>query len=67
MIYFSEAEVRVKIIKAMARPVRLMVLEFLKGGELSFSEILNLFQFDKPTIHMLIDMPTTNQPLRLWD
>ncbi len=42
MITFQEAEIRAKIIKAMAHPVRLMMIEFLKGGERSFSEIFNL-------------------------
>jgi ArsR family transcriptional regulator, arsenate/arsenite/antimonite-responsive transcriptional repressor len=56
MITFSEAELRVKIIKAMAHPVRLMVIEFLRGGERLFSEIFNLFQLDKSTIskHLLV-------------
>ena len=56
MITFSEAELRVKIIKAMAHPVRLMVIEFLRGGEHAFSEIFNLFQLDKSTIskHLLV-------------
>ena len=56
MITFSEAELRVKIIKAMAHPVRLMVIEFLRGGEHSFSEIFSLFQLDKSTIskHLLV-------------
>lgn len=56
MINFSEAELRVKIIKAMAHPVRLMVIEFLRGGERPFSAIFNLFQLDKSTIskHLLV-------------
>ena len=56
MITFSEAELRVKIIKAMAHPVRLMVIEYLKEGDHSFSEILGLFPFDKSTIskHLLV-------------
>ena len=56
MITFSEAELRVKIIKAMAHPVRLMVIEFLRSGEHSFSEIFKLFQLDKSTIskHLLV-------------
>ena len=44
MITFSEAELRVKIIKAMAHPVRLMVIEYLRGGEHTFSELFRLFQ-----------------------
>ncbi len=56
MITFAEAELRVRIIKAMGHPVRLMVIEFLKGGEQGFSEIFNLFQLDKSTIskHLLV-------------
>lgn len=56
MITFSEAELRVKIIKAMAHPVRLMVIEFLRGGERPFSAIFSLFQLDKSTIskHLLV-------------
>jgi ArsR family transcriptional regulator, arsenate/arsenite/antimonite-responsive transcriptional repressor len=56
VITFAEAELRVKIIKAMAHPVRLMVIEFLLGGEHSFAEIFRLFQLDKSTIskHLLV-------------
>ena len=56
MITFSEAELRVKVVKAMAHPVRLMVIEFLLGGERPFSAIFNLFQLDKSTIskHLLV-------------
>jgi ArsR family transcriptional regulator len=52
----QEAEIRAKIIKAMAHPVRLMVIEFLKDGERSFSEIFDLFQLDKSTVskHLLV-------------
>ena len=56
MIPFEEAEIRSKIIKAMAHPVRLMMIEFLKTGERCFSEIFDLFQLDKSTIskHLLV-------------
>ena len=56
MITFDEAEIRAKIIKAMAHPVRLMVIEFLKNREHSFSEIFDLFQLDKSTVskHLLV-------------
>ena len=37
LISFEEAEIRSKIIKAMAHPVRLMMIETLKTGEHSFS------------------------------
>ncbi len=56
MISFEEAEIRAKIIKAMAHPVRLMMIEFLKIGERSFSDIFDLFQLDKSTVskHLLV-------------
>ena len=56
MISFEDAEIRAKIIKAMSHPVRLMVIEFLKNGERSFSEIFDLFQLDKSTVskHLLV-------------
>ena len=55
-ITFEEAEIRAKIMKAMAHPVRLMVIEFLKKRARSFSEIFNLFQLDKSTVskHLLV-------------
>ncbi len=56
MITAYEAELRAKIIKALAHPVRLMVIEFLLIGERSFSEIFRLFKLDKSTIskHLLV-------------
>ena len=56
MITFDEAEIRAKVVKAMAHPVRLMVIEFLKNGEHSFSEVFNLFKLDKSTVskHLLV-------------
>jgi ArsR family transcriptional regulator len=56
VISFQEAQIRSKIIKAMAHPVRLIVIEFLKDGEHSFSDIFDLFQLDKSTIskHLLV-------------
>jgi ArsR family transcriptional regulator len=55
-ITFQEAEIRTKVIKAMAHPVRLMVIEFLRGRERSFSEIFDLFKLDKSTVskHLLV-------------
>jgi ArsR family transcriptional regulator len=55
-INFQEAEIRAKIIKSMAHPVRLMMIEFLKKGERSFSDIFDLFQLDKSTVskHLLV-------------
>jgi ArsR family transcriptional regulator len=56
LISFEEAEIRAKIIRAMAHPVRLMVIEFLKKKEHSFSEIFDLFELDKSTVskHLLV-------------
>ena len=56
MITFEEAEIRAKIIKSMSHPVRLMIIEFLKGRERSFSEMFDLFKLDKSTVskHLLV-------------
>jgi ArsR family transcriptional regulator len=56
LITFDEAEMRAKIVKAMAHPVRLMIIDFLKNGERSFSEVFNLFNLDKSTVskHLLV-------------
>ena len=56
MISFQEAEIRAKIIKAMGHPVRLMMIEFLKKRERSFSDIFDLFKLDKSTVskHLLV-------------
>jgi ArsR family transcriptional regulator len=56
MISFGEAEIRARIIKAMGHPVRLMMIEFLKKREHSFSEIFDLFKLDKSTVskHLLV-------------
>ncbi len=56
MISFEEAEIRSRIIKALAHPVRLMIVENLKNGERPFSEINNLFENDKSTVskHLLV-------------
>ncbi len=56
MITFEEAEIRAKIIKAMSHPVRLMMVEFLKKRERSFSDVFDLFQLDKSTVskHLLV-------------
>ncbi len=56
LITLAEAEIRAKIIKAMAHPVRLMMIEMLKTGEHSFSEIFDLFKLDKSTVskHLLV-------------
>lgn len=56
MIAYEEAEIRAKIIKAMSHPVRLMMIDFLKEKEHSFSDLFNLFQLDKSTVskHLLV-------------
>jgi ArsR family transcriptional regulator len=56
MITFEEAEIRSRIIKALAHPVRLMMVELLREGELPFSRIKETFQFDKSTVskHLLV-------------
>ena len=55
-ITFQDAEIRAKIIKAMAHPVRLMIIDFLKKKERSFSEIFDLFELDKSMVskHLLV-------------
>lgn len=56
MITIEEAEIRSNIIKSMAHPVRLMIVEYLKDGSRSFSEIFDLFALDKSTVskHLLV-------------
>jgi ArsR family transcriptional regulator len=50
MISFEEAEIRSNIIRALAHPVRLMIVDILRDGEKPFSEINNVFQVDKSTV-----------------
>jgi len=50
MITFEEAELRAKILKSLAHPVRLMIVDMLKDKEMSFSEISSKFDMDKSTI-----------------
>ncbi len=56
MISFEEAEIRSKVIKAMAHPVRLMLTDVLKEGERPFSDLFDLFNLDKSTVskHLLV-------------
>ena len=56
MLTFQEAEIRARIIKAMAHPVRLMIVDVLKNGECSFSALFELFKLDKSTVskHLLV-------------
>jgi ArsR family transcriptional regulator len=50
MISFEEAEIRSSIIKALAHPMRLMMVDLLREGERPFSEINSTFQVDKSTV-----------------
>jgi ArsR family transcriptional regulator len=50
MITFEDAEIRSRIIKAMAHPGRLTMIAFLKEKDRSFSEVFGLFDLDKSTI-----------------
>lgn len=50
MISFEEAEIRSNIIKALAHPMRLMIVDLLREGERPFSELNNTFQVDKSTV-----------------
>ena len=56
MITFEEATIRSGIIKAMAHPVRLMLIDALKDGERTFSSLNGLFKLDKSTVskHLLV-------------
>jgi len=56
MISIEEAEIRSNIIKAMAHPVRLMMIEHLKDRPRPFSEVFGLFGLDKSTVskHLLV-------------
>ena len=56
MISFEEAEIRSGVIKAMAHPVRLMLIDVLKEGERPFFELFDLFNLDKSTVskHLLV-------------
>lgn len=50
MTPYEQAEVRTRIIKALSHPVRLMVIDLLKGGEMTFTNIKGFFAADKSTI-----------------
>ncbi len=56
MMTMAEAEIRSNIIKAMAHPVRLMIVERLGERPWSFSEVVSLFDLDKSTVskHLLV-------------
>jgi ArsR family transcriptional regulator len=46
----TQAEIKASIIQAMAHPVRLIIVESLADGDLRFSAISALFDYDKSTI-----------------
>jgi ArsR family transcriptional regulator, arsenate/arsenite/antimonite-responsive transcriptional repressor len=50
MITFEEADIRSRIIKAMAHPVRLMAIDSLKESDMSFSTLNDMFNLDKSTV-----------------
>ncbi len=50
MISFEQAEMRAEILKAMAHPVRLMIVDLLSDKDAGFSEIHDLFDYDKSTV-----------------
>lgn len=56
MITLQQAEIRSGIIKAMAHPARLMIIEYLKAGTKPFSDVFGLFNLDKSTVskHLLV-------------
>lgn len=56
MMSFEEADILSRIIKAMAHPVRLMIIDALRSGELPFSQINGMFDNDKSTVskHLLV-------------
>lgn len=59
MITYKEAEIRSEVIKAMAHPVRLIVIELLKDNDKSFSELLEFFDIDKSTLSKHISVLKT--------
>lgn len=50
MITLEEAKERSKVVKTISHPVRIMMVEFLKSGQKTFSEIFELFDLDKSTV-----------------
>jgi ArsR family transcriptional regulator len=50
MMRYEEAEVLSKIVKSMAHPVRLMIIDALREEEMAFSKIFAMFVSDKSTI-----------------
>jgi ArsR family transcriptional regulator, arsenate/arsenite/antimonite-responsive transcriptional repressor len=55
ILTFEEAEMRTRVIKAIAHPVRLIMIDALKDGEMPFSALFGLFDLDKSTVskHLL--------------
>lgn len=50
MISQAEANKRSKIVKTLAHPTRIIMIEYLKSGEKTFSQIFDLFKLDKSTV-----------------
>lgn len=50
------AEIHGRVFKALAHPVRLMLIDALRTGDLTFGALLRKFQLDKSTVskHLLI-------------
>ena len=47
---YDEAEIKVGIIKAMAHPVRLMIIDELSRGDKCVCELLPMFKLDQSTL-----------------
>ncbi len=47
---FEQAQIRADIIKALAHPVRLIIIQELKDKDMTFAEINNSFEYDKSTV-----------------
>lgn len=50
MISYKKAEMWSDILKAMAHPTRVMILNALEESEQTFSDLMKLFEFDKSTV-----------------
>ncbi len=47
---YEQAQIRADIIKALAHPVRLMIVQELKDKDMNFADINQVFEYDKSTI-----------------
>ena len=47
---YDEAEIKAGIIKAMANPIRLMIIDELSRGDKCICELLPLFKLDQSTL-----------------